>query len=132
MGNNKLCQKCTNYHLFQSFEVVLVNFWSSLSNRLISAKELPDDLTLNVVFFSFQGKQFPIAGNKTNYFHMHIPFQNFSSHYVVGYQVVQSCTCKEYSTKTILLLPHITITQLTPVVNLYGTYNSRLHHITQS
>ena len=35
-----------------------------------------------------QGKQLPSTLNMTPYFHIYIPFQNLSFHYVVGHQVV--------------------------------------------
>ena len=45
-----------------------------------------------MVLFSSSRKA--VSSKKTIYFHM---FYTFVIHYVVGYQVVQSCTCKEGS-----------------------------------
>ena len=66
-----------------------------------------------------QGKQFPITRNKTTYFQMQFPFQNLSPHYVVGYQVVQSCNCKEYNKNMKFMATSPYYTQaIIPVVNL--------------
>ena len=66
-----------------------------------------------------EGKQFPILHNKTTITTCTTQFQNLSSHCVGGYQVVQSCTCKECS-KNIQFLAtfRVTIQPLAPVVNL--------------
>ena len=51
-----------------------------------------------------QGKQFPITCINTTYFHMHISISQLSSHYVVGYQVVQSLTVRSTVKKNIQFL----------------------------
>ena len=43
------------------------------------------------------GKQFPITLNKITYFHMYIYITEFVIPLCCRYQVVLSCTCKEYS-----------------------------------
>ena len=51
---------------------------------------------------------------------MHISVSEIFPYYIVGYHVVQSCTCKGYlkTYNSLLVLLHITIQALTPVVNL--------------
>ena len=50
-----------------------------------------------------QGNQLPSILNKPTYFPMHISISEFVMHYVVGYQVVQCCTCQEYIKNTHLI-----------------------------
>ena len=56
-------------------------------------------MTSLLMWFSshLQGKQLPITRNKATYFYMHISFSEFIIPLCCRYQVVQSCTCKEYS-----------------------------------
>ena len=44
-----------------------------------------------------QGKQLPITRNKTTYFHMHISISEFVMPLCCRYQVVLSCSYKQYS-----------------------------------
>ena len=65
------------------------------------------------------GKQFLSIYNKTTYFHMHISISEFVIPLCCRYQVVLSCTCKEYvKICNSWLLPHITVQPLIPVVYL--------------
>ena len=80
-------------------------------------------MLLALIWYSshLQGKEFPVTRNES-YFQMHIS--------TVGYQTVQSCTCKEYrKTYNSWLLLYITIQPLTPIVNLKGTYSLTTSHL---
>ena len=107
--------KSANYQFYKFLSACVT---SSTTLIISSAETLFDDLTLNVMFFSW--KQLPSTLNKIPYFHVNISVSKFVLHYVVGVQVVQPCTCKEYeNTYTSWLLPRIGIQPLVPVVNLY-------------
>ena len=82
------CGKCANYH-FNKFSAS-----ASLCSLIISAEVLHDDQALNVVLI-FKDSGFQIILTKLlpqAYFY----FRVFNLINFVGYQVVQSYTCKEY------------------------------------
>ena len=60
-----------------------------------------------------QGNSFQVLLTKLRTSTCTFSFQNLSSHYVVGHQVVQPCTCKEYiGVYSSWVLPRITIPPL--------------------
>ena len=76
---------------------------------------MTDYLTLNVMLSSRSDFQI-ILTKLLPQAHFHFEFY---SHYIVRYQVVQSCTCMEYEKKyNFWLLSHIKIQPLNPVVDL--------------
>ena len=103
--------KSVKYHLNKFLSI---SAWSSFSSLIISAekKQLSDDLNFIVVLFS-SSRNVAFTQNKITYFHMHIIVSEFVIplfHYVVGYQVVQSSSCKEYvKSYSSWLLSYITV-----------------------
>ena len=74
--------------------------------------------------YYLQEKQFPITLTKQLISPCTFPFQNLLSHYVVRYQVVQSCTCKEYSKNIQFLVtfPYYNSTTYTSCGSLRNIY----------
>ena len=73
--------KSANYHLNK---LLSASAWSSLSSLIISAKSSAWFLTFNVLSPHLQGKQLPSILTKLLTSTCTFPFQNLSSHYVVG------------------------------------------------
>ena len=84
--------KSANYHLTSSCQI-LQNM--TFSTQRIQ-KALPVNLTLSVACFPSSRAAASKNTSKLLIATHIFPFQNLSSHYALGHQVVQPCTGKEY------------------------------------
>ena len=92
-GGKKTVSKLRTNHLNIILSAIALSFHSFLIISAESTTCRPHSCCSSHI----HGMQFPTILDKTTYFHIHISIPDYDIPLCCKYQVVLSCTCKEYS-----------------------------------